>query len=126
MPSQIALPEADYGVGTRTFAIDALPPNSDGFEITLSRVSWPAGPVLTLEFDISDDNGATWGPWLSFVLSGGVIMGPGGPAAESRIRATWPGESDGAGGIRARRQTDVRLTARVLQPIRTAIVLRRI
>lgn len=123
MPTNIALSERAYPVGQRVFSIDTIPANSTGFKLSFTRVNWPEGPCLSLLVEIAPD-GVNFVQWLNATVRGGVILDRNGaPLVASSVSGSWPGHQDANGARVVDRQTDVRLTAQVLQPLTSAVTL---
>jgi len=112
------VPSNTYAPGTYgPFTLSNIPGNSPGFTLVFDNANnWSAGDCLMINIEISQDNGATFKPWISVTFQGQMIK----PAV---VSGEWPGVNDGSGGRRILQQTDVRATAIVLQTITTAITL---
>lgn len=115
MPRNISIPERQYDAGqSYEAAIDGLPPQSEGFEATFTRVTWPAGDLADLLVEIATD-GVNFNPWIQVRISGDGVE------PTWVITALWPGISDGGGGRSKLRHTDVRVTLAPIQTFRSAI-----
>lgn len=121
MAFDLNLPSQVYQPGTFSRSVKNVPASREGMRLTLTRESWPDGPVATVA--IQGLVGAqSW--QVQFALDGGdVIRRDGTIAPTSVVEWYWPGVADGSGGRATQHVTDLTLTVVVEQAIRTAVTL---
>ena len=114
--------------GARVFAIDTLPPDSEGYRLELGvGPEWvkAVGPLFEISLAISLDRGATFNDWARVAMHGGPVMFKGQRLDVWTMRGKWPGEHDGSAnpwGRKVLRATDLRVTLNALQPVVLASV----
>lgn len=123
MARTLSIPARNYSPGVQSMRLDNIPTTSRGFVLALTRENWPAGKVLDLVVEISPNDGTDWYPWITASFDGGTALDrAGNVATHSKITAEWPGTRDFVTGQRrAVSQTDVRITANIVQALRTAV-----
>lgn len=123
-----------YPVGVRSFSIPQSKLDFESYEIALTRENWPAGVDCILDdgkvqsnvavqivFERSDDGGASWKPAGGATFPGGVLIGRDGqPIAQSSISFS---AKEPLTGARVKQTGTLRVTARVLVPIATAVTV---
>lgn len=131
----LTVPSRNYQVGDQSFTIPQSKLDFDSYKITLTRENWPQGVDCTLEngavqsnvavqikFERSTDGGANWTSAGEATFPGGILIQPhtGNIITESSIEFAAKNPSTG-GTVK---QTGLlRVTARVLVPIRTAVTV---
>lgn len=89
-----AIPLADYPSGARALPETSVLDAATVFYFEIARCTsadptiWPdAATTLSLDLEISYDNGATWRDWAGFQDGGGIVMFKGAERAVSTLKA---------------------------------------
>lgn len=129
------VPSRDYQVGETTLTVPQSKLDFDHYRIALTRENWPQGVDCVLEngavqsnvvvqiiFERSDDGGSTWKHAGSGTFQGGAGINPhtGLPVLNPFIGFD---ARDARTNVIVKQTGLLRVTARVLVPIRTAVTV---